>query len=233
MHINLPPVFMRFASMARSANGLVRVAFAAIVLITVPADTARAQLASRAAEEWVKTLDAPARVSNMKVGELMKALKITRGQTVADIGAGSGALSGPLALETGPTGIMYAVDIDNQLLAHIAQRATEQKIPNIKTVLGEFTDPKLPTPIDLALINDVLHHIENRAVYLRSLGSYVKPGGRIAVVDYRPEKSSHRAQPELVVSEQQTDEWMRAAGLQLAEKIELFEDRFFVIYVKR
>jgi ubiquinone/menaquinone biosynthesis C-methylase UbiE len=202
-----------------------------------PSDSAVARrrlgLAGRAADEWIKTLDAPARLGNMKVGELMAALKITRGQTVADIGAGSGALSGPLALETGPTGVMYAVDIDKQLLAHIAQRAADQKIPNIKTVLGEFTDPKLPTPIDLALINDVLHHIENRAVYLRSLASYVKPGGRIAVVDYRPEKSSHRAQPELVVSEQQTDEWMRAAGMRLTEKVELFDDKFFVIYTKQ
>jgi ubiquinone/menaquinone biosynthesis C-methylase UbiE len=230
MHINVPFISTRSSSAARRATWFVA---AAVVLIAAPAVAARSQLATRAAEEWIKTLDSPARVSNMKIGEMMAALKIRRGQTVADIGAGSGVLSGPLALETGPTGVMYAVDIDKQLLSHIAQRAAEQKIPNIKTVLGEFTDPKLPAPIDLAFINDVLHHIENRAVYLRSLASYVKPGGRIAVVDYRPEKSSHRAQPELVVSEQQTDDWMRASGLRLAEKIDLFEDRFFVIYVKQ
>jgi ubiquinone/menaquinone biosynthesis C-methylase UbiE len=193
---------------------------------------ASAQLAARAAEEWIKTLDSPNRVSSMKITEMVQALKIKPGQTVADVGAGSGTVSGPLALATGPTGVMYAVDIDQGLLTHIAQRAADQRIGNIKTVLGEFKDPKLPEQVDLAFINDVLHHIEDPATYLKSLASYLKPNGRIAIVDFTPERSPHRNQAELVVSEAKTEAWLQAAGLKLSEKVQIFDDRFYVIYAK-
>lgn len=205
---------------------------AACAALTAWPTAASAQLASRAAEEWIKTLDSPNRVSSMKVTEMIAALKITPGQTVADVGAGSGLLSGPLALATGPTGVMYAVDIDQGLLTHIAQRAKDQKIGNIKTVLGEFKDPKLPEKVDLAFINDVLHHIEDRATYLKNLAGYLKPGGRIAIVDFTPTGSPHRAQAEMVVSEEQTEGWLQAAGLTLSEKVKLFDDRFYLIYAK-
>lgn len=202
-------------------------ALAASLALAVPAS---AQLASRAADDWIKTLDAPTRISAMRVGEIGAALRIRKGDVVADVGAGSGALSGPLALETGPTGLLYAVDIEKDLLTHIEKRAADQKIGNIRTVLGAFTDPKLPQPVDLAFINDVLHHIEDRATYLRNLARYLKPGGRIAIVDFTPESSPHRTQPELTVSEAQTEAWLQAAGLRLSEKPRLFEDRFFLIY---
>jgi len=206
--------------------------FAAVLLVPALATPALAQLAGRAAEEWIKTLDAPTRIAAMRVPEIVAALKITPGQTLADVGAGSGAISGPLAIATGPTGTMFAQDIDKNLLAHIEQRAKAQHLDNIKIVLGTFTDPKLPAPVDLAFMNDVLHHVEDRATYLKNLATYIKPGGRLAIVDYRPEFSPHKAQPELVVSEAQADGWLKAAGLVHAETLPLFEDRYYVIYRK-
>jgi ubiquinone/menaquinone biosynthesis C-methylase UbiE len=193
---------------------------------------AASQLAGRAAEEWIKTLEAPARVAAMRAPEMIAALKIQPGQIVADVGAGSGALSGPLAIATGPKGVMYAVDIDKGLLTHIADRAAQQKLTNIRTVLGQFTDPRLPEPVDLAFMNDVLHHVEDRAGYLKALASYLKPGGRLAIVDFIPEQSPHRAEPALTVSEAQTEAWLQAAGLRLAEKVKLFDDRFYLIYIR-
>lgn len=191
---------------------------------------AAAQLAGRTAQDWIDTLENPARVSAMKVPEMVAALKIQPGQVVADVGAGSGAVSGPLAIATGPTGVMYAVDIDQGLLNHIAGRAAKLQLANVKTVLGSFTDPKLPVPVDLAFMNDVLHHVEDRATYLKNLVTYLKPGGRIAIVDFHPGQSPHRDQPELTVSEAWTETWLKAAGLVLAEKVKLFDDRFYLIY---
>jgi ubiquinone/menaquinone biosynthesis C-methylase UbiE len=207
-------------------------AFLVVAFAILASQPAGAQLASRAADEWIRTLDNPNRVSAMRIGEIVAALKIAPGQKVADIGAGTGLLSGPLALATGPAGILYAVDIDRGLLAHIEQRAREQRIANIRTVLGAFTDPKLPEPVDLAFINDVLHHIEDRPTYLRNLAGYLRPGGRIAIVDFKPETSPHRSQPEMVVSGAQTEAWLQAAGLRLSERLTLFDDRFYLIYAK-
>ena len=204
----------------------------AILMLSALVSPASAQLASRPAEEWVKTLDAPDRVKAMKIDEVVAALEVRPGAIVADVGAGSGLVSGPLAIATGPKGVLYAVDIDKGLLAHITERAAAQTITNIKTVLGEFTDPKLPEKVDLAFMNDVLHHIADRATYLRNLASYLKPGGRIAIVDFIPALSPHRTQPELTVSEEQAGAWLMEAGLRLAKKVTIFDDRFYIIYAR-
>ena len=122
-------------------------------------------------------------------------LDLKPGMVVADIGAGSGLFSRPLAKAVAPAGKVYAVDIQQDLLDHINQRDKEENIRNIQTVLGEFDDPKLPAKdVDLAFINDVLHHIQHRAVYLKALGTYVKPSGRIAIIemDKNDPKTSHR-----------------------------------------
>jgi ubiquinone/menaquinone biosynthesis C-methylase UbiE len=211
---------------------LLRRLLIALGIVVALAGPAAAQLASRPAEEWVKTLDAPDRVKAMKIDEVIAALDIRSGSIVADVGAGSGLVSGPLAIATGAKGVLYAVDIDKGLLAHIAARATDQRITNIKTVLGEFTDPKLPEKVDLAFMNDVLHHIADRGAYLKSLASYLRPGGRIAIVDFIPSRSPHQAQPELTVSEEQAAAWLTEAGLKLAKKVTIFDDRFYIIYAK-
>jgi ubiquinone/menaquinone biosynthesis C-methylase UbiE len=191
------------------------------------------QLGSRSAEEWVKTLDTPQRISGLKIDEVVAKLRLSPGQVVADIGAGTGLFEGALASAVAPKGTVYAVDVEPGLLEHISKRATELKVTNVKTVQGKFTDPSLPVRnVDVALINDVLHHIEDRGTYLKSLASYIKPGGRIAVIDFKPGQGGHLNQPELRITKEQTDGWMAAAGLRPAEEIDLFQDKFFVVYVR-
>jgi ubiquinone/menaquinone biosynthesis C-methylase UbiE len=168
----------------------------------------------------------------MKIPDVVAALKIQPGDTVADVGAGSGVLTGPLAKATGGGGVLYASDIEPGLLTHIAQRMQADGVANVRTVLGSFTDPKLPAPVDLAFMNDVLHHVSDRAIYVKNLAGYLKPGGRLAVIEFTPEGSPHKGQPELIVAEAQTDAWARDAGLSPVERIELYDDRYFVVYRK-
>src|SRR5262245_40239085 len=194
---------------------------------------ASAQLASRSAEEWIKTLESPQRVGSLKIDETLARLQLRPGNVVADIGAGSGVFEAPLAHAVAPGGLVYAVDIEPGLIDHITQRAAEMKLSNVKGVVGKFTDPNLPARnVDLAFINDVLHHIEDRASYLKNLAGYLKPGGRIAVVDFIPGKGGHANQPELQISEAQVAAWMGSAGLKPVEKLDLFADKWFVIYGK-
>ena len=102
----------------------------------------------------------------------------------------------------------------------------------MNVVLGEFTDPVCRRTIDLAFINDVLHHIEDRPTYLKNLAGYLKPGGRIAVIDFRTNMGGHRNQPELQTPQEQATKWMAAIGLKPLEEINIFEDKWFVIYGK-
>ncbi len=149
---------------------------------------------------------------------------------VADIGAGSGAFTLPLAKAV-PNGRVYAVDIDQGLVDHIAEKAREAKAANVRAVLGAFTDPKLPAPdVDVAFIYDVLHHIEDRASYLKSLAHYLKPGGRIAVIDFHPDLGPHKNDPKLQITREQTRAWVAAAGLKVLTEHKLYDDKWYVEY---
>ena len=85
----------------------------------------------------------------------------------------------------------------------------------------------------MGFFHDVLHHVENRPAYLKSVARYIRPGGRIAVIEFHPMQSPHRDQPELVVSKEQTRAWMADAGFVPTEDVALFPDKWFVIYTRR
>jgi ubiquinone/menaquinone biosynthesis C-methylase UbiE len=203
------------------------VTLAAGLLAAVPA---HAQLGARSTAEWLKTLDSQNRVVRLKVDEAVARLGLAPGAVVADIGAGSGVFTVPLARAV-PQGRVYAVDIDQGLVDHLARRAEEARAANVKPVLGAFTDPRLPArDVDVAFIFDVLHHIEDRATYLRSLAGYLRPGGRIAVIDFHPELGPHKNDPQLQVTRDQTREWMAAAGLRPLAEHPLYDDKWYVVY---
>jgi ubiquinone/menaquinone biosynthesis C-methylase UbiE len=206
---------------------LKRVVISLAVLLVASAGPAQAQLAGRTADEWIRTLESPQRIQGLKIDETVAKLQIKPGQVVADIGAGSGVFEAPLANAVTPSGKVYAEDIDQGLLDNIARK----NIVNVQPVLGGFTDPKLPAPnVDLAMINDVLHHIEDRAGYLKNLARYIRPGGRVAIIDFHPEKGGHRNQPDLQVTKDQANRWMADVGFKPIEDIDLFTDKYFIIY---
>lgn len=190
-----------------------------------------AQLGARPAQEWLKMLDSSNRVAGLKIDETLAKLKIRPGDVIADIGAGSGVYSLPLAKAAAPGGKVYAVDIEQGLLEHIAKQAREAQVTNVQTVLGKFSDPNLPAAnLDLAFINDVLHHIEHRQQYLKNLARDLKPSGRVALIDFYPKLGPHRNQPALQVSREQADAWMKACGFSPVEEFHLFKDKYFVVY---
>jgi len=198
----------------------------------------RAQLAPRKADEWVTTLEGPQRVATQKIDEVLAKLRLKSGMVVADIGAGSGLFSRPLAKAVAPAGKVYAVDIQRDLLDYINKRDREENIRNVQTVLGEYDDPKLPARnVDLAFINDVLHHIQNRAAYLKALGTYMKPAGRIAIIemDKSDPNTPHKNQPELLVGREEILKWMSDAGFKLVEEHpELFPGtKWFLVFGRK
>jgi len=192
------------------------------------------QRASRPAADWIVRLERPERVAGLKIDYIVSKLALKPGQTVADLGAGPGVFSLAFARAVAPTGKVYAVEIDQAFLDHIAVRTSEQKVENVKPVLGKFTDPALPArDVDIAFFHDVLHHIEDRAGYIKALAPYMKPDGRIAVIEL-PATGSHKDEPDLVVTKEQTKEWMAAAGFTPVEEFDgLTEGKWFVVYARR
>ncbi len=204
-----------------------RVAGVVILAVAMPGvvTPAQAQLGARSTEEWLKTLDSKKRVERLHVDKAVALLGLKPGAVVADIGAGSGVFTLPLAQAVGTQGRVYAVDIDAGLVKHIGQKAKEQKATNVQPVLGQFTDPKLPArDVDVAFIYDVLHHIE------KNLAPYLKADGRIAVIDFHPELGPHRNDPKLQITRDQTRAWMAAVGLKPVAEHALYDDKWYVVY---
>ena len=189
------------------------------------------QLAGRPAEEWIKTLDGETRIKDLRIEEVVAAMKLQPGQTVADIGAGTGLFSIPVAKAAGARGRVYAVEVDAGFFPSINKRAADNGVANVQTVLGVFTDPKLPaTNIDLAFFHDVLHHIEDRAGYLKTLARYMAPNGRIFVVDFEGGKGPHLKQKELQVSREDLAGWMKAAGFVQIADTQMFADKYVLTF---
>jgi precorrin-6B methylase 2 len=207
-----------------------KVWFCALIISVGLAEASAVQLGSRSADEWIETLCRDERVAGLKIEEVVARLKLKPGDMVADIGAGTGVFSGPLAGAVAPNGTLFAVEIDQDLLDYISEQARKEDVKNIQTVLGKFEDPNLPSrEVDLAFFHLVIHHIEHRVVYLKTLASYLKPDGRIVVID---RIEGHKDQPEMQVTLEEVKQWMAAAGFDLAEEVDLFEDKFFAVFAR-
>jgi arsenite methyltransferase len=179
-------------------------------------------------EAYAKTLEGAARVARMQVPRVIETLVIPPGSRVADIGAGSGLFSRPIAQHLGRAGVLYAVDIDPGLLKIIDRRAKEESLTNIRTILAATDDPKLPEQVDLAFICDALHHIGNQGTYFKTLAKYIKPGGRIAVIDFSETWPIGHEKMRYSVAD--LDGWMKAIGFTQTGSHSYLDNSFFVIY---
>ena len=185
------------------------------------------QLGSKPAKEWIKSLERPERLAKLKADEIMARLELKPGDLVADIGAGSGVYSWPLARAVASGGTLYAVEVDKGFLDFIREGAQKRGLDNVFPVLGEFTDPKLPVRnLDLAYFHNVLHHIEGRQAYLQTLSGYLKPNARIVIIDLI---EGHK-EPEMKMTLDQVKDWMAAIGFRMTGEYSVFEDRFFAVF---
>lgn len=133
-------------------------------------------------------LERPEREEEERLSELVHQLKLQPGQVIADIGAGSGVITMKMAEKVGDTGKVFAVDIQQEMLDLLGDKLQNRKIQNIELVLSTEKSPRLePESIDLALMVDVYHELEYPFEMMLELSRALKPGGRIALVEYRRE----------------------------------------------
>jgi cyclopropane fatty-acyl-phospholipid synthase-like methyltransferase len=205
-----------------------------ILLLCLSSFTALAQQAAPKrnqppAAEYIKRLETESRIAGLQIERVVATFKIKPGERIADIGAGSGLFTRPMAKQTGEKGKVYAVDIDPDLLKHINEVVAKDGLKNVQTILAADADPKLPEPVDLIVIIDALHHIGNQGPYLKTLRPYLKRGGRIAVIDFGPDAwpAGHE---EMKYTFAQLEGWMKDAGFKPAEQHTFLKNNFFAIF---
>ncbi len=151
----------------------------------------------------------------------LDAVGIKPGMTVADVGAGIGYMTLRVAKRVGPSGTVYANDIQPEMLSQLQNNAASAKLSNIRTVLGTSTDSKLPAgQMDLILLVDVYHEFSQPQKMLRSLREALKPDGRLVLLEYRKEDPSVPIRLEHKMSIQEVKTELEAEGFHLGQVIE-------------
>src|SRR5687768_12031598 len=147
-----------------------------------------AQVMSAAGAAW---LDRPERIEEEQPDRALDVLKIPKGAVVADVGAGSGYFTVRLAERVGPTGKVYAADIQPEMLRLLGLRLTKERIGNVTLIQGDVDNPRLPQgALDLELMVDVYHEFSAPQTMLRHLRDALKPDGRLVLLEYRKEDPS-------------------------------------------
>jgi ubiquinone/menaquinone biosynthesis C-methylase UbiE len=160
-------------------------------------------------------------------------LKIAKGSTVADIGAGSGYMSVKLARKVGPAGKVFANDIQQGMLDLLNKRLTKNKITNVSTILGTQDDPRLPIDaIDLVLMVDVYHELSQPQLMLRHIKASLKPDGRLVLLEYRKEDPNIPIKPEHKMSVAEAKLEVEAEGFKLTKTNEDLPRQHILIFTK-
>ena len=152
---------------------------------------------------------------------LMKALNVQQGQVVCDLGCGNGFYSLKLAEAVGPEGTVLAVDIQKEMLELLQRRADKGQVKNIKPILGEVDDPRLPeAKVDLMLIVDTYHEMDHPQEMLAAIRKSLSARGRVALVEFRAEDPKVPIKEEHKMSKKQIVKEWSANGFKLVSEFD-------------
>jgi ubiquinone/menaquinone biosynthesis C-methylase UbiE len=181
---------------------------------------------------FLKILNKEASSPKSKPDEIIASLNIREGHTIADIGSGGGYFTLAFARKVGKPGRVYAVDVKPKYLDFIRRKAAQEGLDNVSYILGAGGEPALPQAgLDLVFARNVFHHLPAPADYFRACMKYVKPGGKVAIIDHRPRRGfcfvaifKHHTSGETVVRE------MEKAGYSLVESFDFLPDQTFNLF---
>ena len=176
-------------------------------------------------------LEAPDRDEWQRPHQILDALGIADAAVVADVGAGSGWFTVRLARRVGPNGLVYAQDVQPEMLAAITRRVQREGMANVRPVLGRGSDPRLPAArLDAVLMVDVVHEIDDRVTLFRNLALAVKPVGRIGVIDFRGGSAGPGPEPRDRVAAEEIEGEAARAGLVLQRRETFLPFQYFLIF---
>jgi len=179
----------------------------------------------------VSLFDDPARDAWQKPANVVEALQLRAGMCVADLGAGTGYFSRYLAAAVGEAGTVFAVDTEPGLVTHLRERAEHEHTPNVVPILASADNPRLPVgAVDVVLIVDTVHHIDDRINYLRRLRRVLKPGGRVVVIDFKNQDIPVGPPPEHKLAREQIVDELSAAGYRLVSAPDVLPYQYFLIF---
>ena len=223
---------------------MTRILFSIFVVGLVLADLrAQQQPPPRPASDGRKTrlfapqdlglLEPPDREAWQKPDQVMDALHVADGTTVADLGAGGGWFTIRLARRVGPNGRVYAVDVQRLMKEAIERRVQREGLGNVEAILGDEKDPGLPrNSVEAVLVVDAFHEMSDPVVLLRNVARALKQHGRIGIIDYREGEGGPGPDPQDRVPPGAVIAQANAAGLTLVEQHTFLPYQYFLIFAQ-
>lgn len=179
---------------------------------------------------YLARMDAPERAVWQQPARVVRALGLRRGQTVCEVGAGSGYLTLRLARAVGPTGRVFAVEAEPRILEVLVGRVREHRARNVTPVLGLDDDPLVPLgACDLILVVDTYHHFPDGPAYLRRLARSLRPGGRIVNIDFHRRETPVGPPLEHRVAREEFLRDAARAGLRRVREFDFLPYQYFVV----
>ncbi len=186
-------------------------------------------------QEFVEKFEIESREVYAKREQVLKTMNLTKGQTVADIGAGTGLYTRMFSDAVGSEGHVLAVDITKSFLDHIEQSARETNRKNIQTVLCTADSTNLmPGTVDVAFICDTYHHFEFPLKTMKSLHAALKPCGRVFLIDFKrvEGESSDWTMKHVRAGQEVFEKEVTSCGFRRAQSHELLKENYFLEFVK-
>lgn len=180
------------------------------------------------ARKWSKIFDDPQRDAWQKPHDVIAALKLKPDAVIADIGAGTGYFAVRFARIV-PKGKVYAADTEPDMVKHLAARAKDESLGNLIALKVTPENPQLPERADLIVFVDVYHHIDSREAYFRKLKDLLRPGGRLAIMDFTLDAPQGPPRRTRVAPERVKEELSRA-GYTLAEEHGFLPYQYFLVF---
>lgn len=184
-------------------------------------------------DHYLSKLDDPERVAWQKPDEVVAALELAPGAVACDLGAGPGYFALRMAQAVGPEGRVHAVDVDPRMLEILERRAREAGLANVHAHLDPRGDAEPPEPCDVVLVVNAYHHFADGVGTLRRLASALRPGGRIANVDFHEGELPMGPPPEHKVSRASFLAAVAAAGLEVAAEKTFLPYQYFFLLRRR
>jgi ubiquinone/menaquinone biosynthesis C-methylase UbiE len=179
-------------------------------------------------------LEDPGRDAFQRPHEVMAALDLKPGETIADIGSGSGYFALRLAAHVGDRGRVFAVDIDPEMIRYLNRRVRDAGVRNVQTILAEPDDPLLPDgSIDRFLVVDTWHHIEKQVAYLALMKKMLKPGGQVVMIDFQKKELPVGPPVAMKIARDDLVRQMEANGFDLAKEHRFLPYQYFLVFTPR
>jgi SAM-dependent methyltransferase len=178
------------------------------------------------ADIWADRFENPERDAWQLPDRVVEVLVTRDDPVIADIGSATGYFPVRFA-RAAPEGIVYGADIEPEMVHYLNDRAREERLTNLVSILAAPDDPHLPQPADLVFLCNTVHHVNDRVDYFTRLQEQLRPGGRVAVVDYRLDSTrgpDHKLDPARLEDE------MARAGYVVAARHDFLPEQYFLVF---